>query len=127
MLHTDAEDASHGGYLAGGISATYTDTGPNPLTTVSQNLVQVKRQEVEFVQDQFGTTTGKLGANDVGGGQNRTNIDPGDWIALNNRYNLANMTEPIARSATPAARAGCRSARRGQRSRSARVRPTARC
>jgi PKD repeat protein/type 1 glutamine amidotransferase len=95
VLHTDAEDASHGGYLAGGISATYTDTGPNPLTTVSQNLVQIKRQEVEFVQDQSGTTLGNVGANDVGGGQNRTSLDPGDWIALNNRFNLTNMDKRI--------------------------------
>jgi PKD repeat protein len=95
VLHTDAADASHGGYLAGGISASYTDTGPNPLTTVSQNVIQVKRQEVEFVQDQFGTTLGNVGANDVGGGQNRTSIDAGDWVALNNRFNLTHMTKQI--------------------------------
>ena len=98
VLHTDAEDAFHGGYLAGGISASFTDNpqGSVPaLTTVTQNLVQIKRQEVEFVQEQSGTTTGNVGANDAGGGQNRTNIDPGDWIALNNRYNLVNMTKQI--------------------------------
>jgi PKD repeat protein/type 1 glutamine amidotransferase len=95
VLHTDAADASHGGYLAGGISASYTDTGPNPLTTVSQNVVQIKRQEVEFAQDGVGTTLGNVGANDVGGGQNRTSIDPGDWIALNNRYTLAHMDKAI--------------------------------
>ena len=98
VLHTDAEDAFHGGYLAGGISASFTDNpqGSVPaLTTVTQNLVQIKRQEVEFVQEQFGTTTGNVGANDAGGGQNRTNIDPGDWVALNNRYNLVNMTKQI--------------------------------
>jgi hypothetical protein len=95
VLHTDAADASHGGYLAGGISASYTDTGPNPLTTVAQNVIQLKRQEVEFAQDQSGTTLGNVGANDVGGGQNRTSIDPGDWIGLNNRFTLANMNKQI--------------------------------
>ena len=96
VLSTDAADASHGGYVAGGISASYTDTGPNPLTTVSQNIVQIKRQEVEFAQDQSGTTLGNVGTNDVGGGQNRTSLDPGDWIALNNRFDLANMDQQIS-------------------------------
>ena len=51
MLPTLAEDASHGGYLAGGISASYTDLGANgqpALTTQDQNIVQLRRQEVEF-------------------------------------------------------------------------------
>jgi PKD repeat protein/type 1 glutamine amidotransferase len=98
VLHTDAADASHGGYLAGGINASYTDHGANgqpALTTNAQNVVQVRRQEVEFVQEDLGTTIGNVGANDVGGGQNRTSLDPGDWIALNNRFNVDNMNKTI--------------------------------
>jgi PKD repeat protein/type 1 glutamine amidotransferase len=98
VLHTDAEDASHGGYLAGGISASFTDDpqGSIPaLTTVSQNVVQLKRQELEFVQNQSGTTTANAPATEAGGGQVRSSIDPGDWIALNNRFNLTNMTKQI--------------------------------
>jgi PKD repeat protein/type 1 glutamine amidotransferase len=98
VLPTDAADASHGGYLAGGINASYTDTGANgqpPLTTNAQNLLQVRRQEVEFAQEESGTGIGNVGMNDAGGGQNRNSLDPGDWIALNNRFNLANMDKTI--------------------------------
>ena len=59
VLPTDALDASHGGYIAGGINASYTDLGANgqpALTTQDQNIVQVRRQEVEFAQQQSGTT-----------------------------------------------------------------------
>ena len=31
----------------------------------------------------------------MGGGQNRTSIDAGDWVALNNRFNLTHMTKQI--------------------------------
>jgi PKD repeat protein len=98
VLHTDAGDVSHGGYLAGGISASYTDTGANgqpALTSIDQNLLQLRRQEVEFAQEEFGTTVGNVGGNDAGGGQNRGSLDPGDWIALNNRFDLTNMNKEI--------------------------------
>jgi PKD repeat protein len=96
VLHTDAEDASHGGGLAGGISVTYTDDGANgqpALTTVEQHIVQLRRQQVEFVQDQQGTTTANT--NDAGGGQHRNGLDPGDWIALNHRFTFAHMDQAI--------------------------------
>ena len=57
-LQTLADDASHGGYLAGGISVTYTDNGANgqpALTTTDQHVVQLKRQQVEYAQEQSGT------------------------------------------------------------------------
>jgi cytochrome c len=96
VLHTLADDASHGGYLAGGISATYTDNGANgqpPLTTVEQHVVQLKRQEVEFVQDENGTTV--AGTADVGGGSHRTGLDPGDFLVLNNRFNFLHVNQEI--------------------------------
>ncbi len=96
VLHTDAADASHGGALAGGISVTYTDLGANgqpALTTVEQHIVQLRRQQVEFVQDQQGTTVANT--NDTGGGQHRNGLDPGDWIALNNRFTFAHMDQAI--------------------------------
>ena len=96
VLHTDAADASHGGALAGGISVSYTDDGANgqpALTTVKQHIVQLRRQQVEFVQDQQGTTIANT--NDVGGGQHRNGLDPGDWIALNNRFTFAHMDQAI--------------------------------
>ena len=43
-LQTLAEDASHGGYIAGGISATYTDKGANgqpALSATDQHVVQI--------------------------------------------------------------------------------------
>jgi PKD repeat protein/type 1 glutamine amidotransferase len=96
VLHTEADDASHGGYLAGGISVSYTDDGANgqpPLTTVEQHIVQLRRQQVEFALEQSGT--GTANTNDAGGGQHRNGLDPGDWIALNNRFTFANMNQGI--------------------------------
>ena len=96
VLHTLAEDADHGGALAGGISVSYTDLGANgqpALTTVKQHVVQLRRQQVEFVQEQQGTTTANTG--DAGGGQHRNGLDPGDWLALNNRFTFAHMDQAI--------------------------------
>ncbi|HZB75044.1 MAG TPA: ThuA domain-containing protein [Solirubrobacteraceae bacterium] len=97
VLTTLAEDASHGGGLAGAVSVQYTDLGANgqpALTTVKQHVVQLRQQEVEFVQDQLGTTVANTG--DVGGGQHRSSLDAGDWIALNNRFNFTNMDKRIS-------------------------------
>ena len=104
VLHTDAADASHGGYLAGGVSVSYTDNGANgqpPLTTVRQHVVQLRRQEVEFAQEQSGTAIANTA--DAGGGQHRNSLDPGDWIALNNRFDVANATGLSFRFANNAA------------------------
>ena len=51
VLQTLADDASHGGQLAGGISVSYTDKGANgqpALTTVTQTVIQLKRHEAEL-------------------------------------------------------------------------------
>jgi cytochrome c len=96
VLHTDPAFATHGGYIAGGISVSYTDDGANgqpALTTTTQHIVQTRRQEVEFAQDQDGTGTANTG--DTGGGQHRNALDPGDWIALNNRFHFGNMNQEI--------------------------------
>jgi PKD repeat protein/type 1 glutamine amidotransferase len=100
-LDTLEEDASHGGYIAGGISVEYTDTGgagsTPPLTTVKQHVVQIHRQQVEYAQEESGTTLANIpaGETDPGGGQVRSGIDPGDWIALNRSYNLSNADKKI--------------------------------
>ena len=95
-----ADDASHGGYIAGGISVSYTDHGANgqpALTTTTQHVVQVRRQQVEFAQEQSGTTIGQRagGEPDPGGGQIRNGLDDGDWIAINRFVNLTNMNKEI--------------------------------
>ncbi|SBT49317.1 ThuA domain-containing protein [Micromonospora narathiwatensis] len=99
VLPTEADDASHGGYIYGVISASYTDKGANgqpPLTTVAQQIVQDKRQQVEFAREQSGTTVGTT--TDTGGGQQRGGLDPGDWIAVNNKVNLVNMSSVTFRT-----------------------------
>ena len=93
VLTTDPGDASHGGYLAGGINASFTDTaqGSIPaLETTTQHVVQLRRHEVEDAQEMSGLTT--TGAE---GGRAISSIDPGDWVALNNRFNLTNMSKEL--------------------------------
>ncbi|MCW6007355.1 ThuA domain-containing protein [Micromonospora sp. CPCC 205371] len=80
-----ADGGDHaGGYLYGGVSATYTDLGANgqpALTTVDQVVLQVRRQQAEFAQVQQGVTLANTG--DTGGGQHVAGIDAGDHIAFN--------------------------------------------
>src|ERR671910_2743835 len=50
-LPTAADLAFHGGYLAAGISVSYTDRGGGgqpPLSATEQHVVQTRRQQVEF-------------------------------------------------------------------------------
>jgi hypothetical protein len=99
-LETLAEDASHGGYIAGGISVSYTDKGSGgvpALTATKQHVVQVKRQQVEYAQQLSGTTLGNIPAGEVdpGGGQVQGSLDPGDYIAINNNVNLGNVAKQI--------------------------------
>jgi PKD repeat protein/glucose/arabinose dehydrogenase/type 1 glutamine amidotransferase len=99
-LDTLTEDASHGGYIAGGVSASYTDTGSGTvpaLTTIKQHVVQIKRQQVEYATQASGTTVIAAPAAEVdpGGGQVASSLDAGDWVALNNKYNLANMNKKV--------------------------------
>ncbi|MFI7436509.1 ThuA domain-containing protein [Micromonospora haikouensis] len=83
-LATPADGGDHaGGYLYGGISASYTDLGGGgqaALTTVGQAIIQTPRQQAEFAQVQQGVTTATTG--DTGGGLHVNGIDPGDHIAF---------------------------------------------
>ncbi|MEV1288799.1 ThuA domain-containing protein [Micromonospora sp. NPDC049679] len=83
-LATPADGGDHaGGYLYGGISATYTDLGANgqpALTTVGQATVQTRQQQAENAQVKQGVTTATT--NDAGGGLHLTGIDNGDHIAF---------------------------------------------
>ncbi|HEY7486890.1 MAG TPA: ThuA domain-containing protein [Streptosporangiaceae bacterium] len=94
VYQTDPADATHaGGYLYGGFTASYTDQGANnqpPLTTIEQRVIQQKRQQVEYVVDQSGTSTA-LTTDPDGGDSNRNGIDPGDWVAINRVVNFQNM------------------------------------
>jgi hypothetical protein len=60
-------------------------------------VVQAKRQQVEYSQDTLTTTlaTGPAGEVDPGGGQVRSRLDPGDYIAINNNVNLGDMAKQI--------------------------------
>ena len=103
-LQTLAEDASHGGYIAGGISVTYTDKGGDgqaALTTTQQNVVQQRRQQPEFVQR--GRPRAAVRGDRRGGRRARSGRRPGGeqpsiratGSRLNNRYNLGNMDKQI--------------------------------
>jgi cytochrome c len=95
VMATSAADANHGGAIAAAISASCTDLGANgqpALTATDQNVVQMRRQQVEFVIEQSGTNTANT--NDpTGGGQHRGSLGSGDWIALNRRYFIGNMNK----------------------------------
>jgi PKD repeat protein/type 1 glutamine amidotransferase len=102
VLPTSADNAGHGGYLGGGINASYTDLGgaggTPPLTTDTQHVVQLKRQHVEFVQAasaiQFSTIQAPE-TDPLGGNQAANQIDNGDWLLLNNRYSFDDMDKQI--------------------------------
>ena len=98
MFTTNPDDATHGGSVAGGINASYTDLGANgqPALTGDQDVavLENRTQQVESVLEQSGTNAANT--NDpTGGGQHRGSLDPGDWIALNRRYYLGNMDKKI--------------------------------
>jgi PKD repeat protein/type 1 glutamine amidotransferase len=91
-LQTLAEDASHGGQLAGGISVSYTDKGAGgqpPLTTVTQTVVQAKRHEAELMTERSGTSAA---TSYFGTPTYASSLDPGDWLAVNRKVDLRNMT-----------------------------------
>jgi cytochrome c len=95
-LPTPADGGDHaGGYLYGGISASYTDLGANgqpPLTTIDQAVIQTRRQQAEFAQGRQGVDTTLT--NDTGGGLHVNAIEPGDHIAFDpvNLGGVANVT-----------------------------------
>jgi PKD repeat protein len=84
VLQSPADGADHaGGYLYGGISASYTDLGGGgqpPLTTIGQTVVQTHRQQAEFAQVRQGVEVANT--SDTGGGQHVSSIDSGDHIAF---------------------------------------------
>jgi PKD repeat protein len=111
VLHTNADDVSHGGNVFGVISASYTDHGgPGgvpALSTTSQNQIRQKHQEVEFAISQSGTNTA---SNTDGGptppgtaGLHRGSLGAGDWILLNGPFNLVNINSVTFRVADAAA------------------------
>jgi PKD repeat protein/glucose/arabinose dehydrogenase/type 1 glutamine amidotransferase len=84
VLPTPADGADHaGGYLYGGISASYTDLGANgqpALSAVGQTVIQVRRQQAENAQVKQGVTVATT--TDTGGGSLVNGIDPGDHLAF---------------------------------------------
>ena len=88
------DDVSHGGNVFGVISASYTDHGGDgrrpALTTVDQNQSPPEaaggrvRRSTSRARTSAATT-------DVGGGQQRGSLEPGDWIELNGPFNLLNI------------------------------------
>jgi len=113
VLHTDANDVSHGGNVFGVVSATYTDHGVShdnvqTLSTTSQNRIRQKHQEVEFVVNESGTNTA---TNNDGGpgappspGVHRGSLGAGDWIQLNGPFNLLNISSITYRVADTSTR-----------------------
>ena len=102
VLPTSADDAGHGGYIAGGINASYTDAGgaggTPALSGNAQNVVQLRRQHVEYVQAASGIQFSGVQAPEtdpLGGLQAANQLDPGDWLLLNNRYSFDNMDKQI--------------------------------
>ena len=104
FLQTDPEDASHGGNVFGVVSASYTDEaqGNAPtLTTVNQIQIRQKRQEVEHVVSQSGTTTATN--TDGTGGVHRNSLANTDWLQLNGPFNAQQIDTVSIRYADPAA------------------------
>jgi PKD repeat protein/glucose/arabinose dehydrogenase len=98
FFDTNPDDVNHGGSIAAGISASYTDLGANgqpALTSSDQNVVNMRRQQVEFVTEQSGTNTANTNDPQNAGGIHRGSLNPGDWIALNRNYFLGNMQKLI--------------------------------
>ncbi|MDA0182832.1 ThuA domain-containing protein [Solirubrobacter phytolaccae] len=91
FLKTDENDQAHGGNVFGVISAEYEDKGSTggvpSLKAVSQVQVRQKRQEVEHVVSQSGTTTAANTDSGVSG-LHRNSLASGDWIQLNGPFNL---------------------------------------
>lgn len=97
VFTTNPDDINHGGSIAAALGASYTDHGANgqpALTGTDQHVVNMRRQQVEFVTDQSGTNTANTNDPD-GGGLHRGSLNPGDWFALNRSYNLVHMDKKI--------------------------------
>ena len=57
--------------------------------------MQLRRQQVEFAQDQQGTRRPRRPPPTPAAARIRNSLDPGDWIALNNRFTFAHMDQAI--------------------------------
>jgi PKD repeat protein/type 1 glutamine amidotransferase len=91
-LQTIAEDINHGGHLAGGISVSYTDNGANgqpALTTIQQTVIQAKKHEGELMTSRSGTASG---TSYLGAPSYASSFDPGDWVAVNRKVDLRNIS-----------------------------------
>jgi cytochrome c len=84
VLATPADGGDHaGGYLYGGVSASYTDLGGGgqpALTTIGQVVIQTPRQQAENAQVRQGVES--TVSSDAGGGLALASVDPGDHIAF---------------------------------------------
>ena len=61
-------------------------------------MVQLKRQHVEFVQAASGIQFSTVQAPEtdpLGGNQSANQLDPGDWLLLNNRYTFDDMDKQV--------------------------------
>ena len=102
-LPTSPDNAAHGGYLAGGISVSYTDTGgaggTPALTTDAQHVVQLRRQHVEYVQAASGNPVHRRRRRPRpirwAPGRRPTSSTPATGWRLNNRYSFDDMDKQI--------------------------------
>ena len=103
VLPTSADDAAHGGYIAGGINASYTDLGgaggTPPLTTDAPArgaaAPPARRVRAGGVPASSSAGVAAPETDPLGGRQAANQIDPGDWLALNNRYSFDDMDKQI--------------------------------
>ncbi len=94
FLQTIASDVTHGGNVFGVISAQYTDKGGSgghapSLAGFGQSIVRQKHTEVEFVDNQSGTSTAtNTDTTGTNGAVHRTSIGTSDWLQLNGPIDL---------------------------------------
>ncbi len=109
FLQTIASDVTHGGNVFGVVSAQYTDKGGSSgqapsLTGFAQNIVRQKRQEVEFVVNQSGTSTAtNTDTTGFNGAVHRSGIGATDWLQLNGPIDLFQANSIAFRYADAAA------------------------
>ena len=94
FLSTIGSDVTHGGNVFGVIAAQYVDKGGSggqapSLTGSGQTMIRQKRQEVEFVINQSGTTTAtNTDTTGFNGAVHRNSIGSTDWLQLIGPFNL---------------------------------------
>jgi PKD repeat protein len=109
FLQTIASDVTHGGNVFGVVSAQYSDKGGSngqapSLTGFAQANVRQKRQEVEFVVNQSGTSTAtNTDTTGFNGAVHRSGIGQSDWLQLNGPIDLFQIDSVSFRYADAAA------------------------